>query len=69
MKLEDKFLPYCDNKFADKEVNALNCADVANEHAISFAQWIQNNPVVLKWDIYFKNGIGGLLEYFNENYN
>jgi len=65
MKLEDRFLPYCDNQFADKEVNALNCADVANEHALSFAKYIHNNPHI------FNNGwsMRMVLDYFNENYN
>ena len=63
MKLEDKFLPYCDHEYANREDNAANCVDVANEHARHFAQWIQNNSAPLK-----RKTIEELLEYFNENY-
>lgn len=65
MTLEDKFLPYCDHEYGNREDNAANCADVANEHAVSFAAWIINNPDVLTC----KNSLPELLQYFNENYN
>jgi len=39
MTLKEKFHPYCDNEFQDKEQNAENCVDVAYEFAIGFAEW------------------------------
>lgn len=41
MTLKEKFYPYCDNEFQDKEQNAENCVDVAYEFAIGFAEWYE----------------------------
>lgn len=64
-KLEDRFLPYCDHEYANREDNAANCADEANEHAIAFAKYIHNNPHI------FNNGwsMEMVLDYFNKEYN
>jgi hypothetical protein len=43
MTLLEKFYPYSDNEYSEKWTNAENCEDVADEFAIGFAEWIQNN--------------------------
>lgn len=43
MELHKRFLPYCDNEYANKEDNAYNCEDVANNFALAFAQWVIKN--------------------------
>ena len=40
MTLEQKFLPYCDHEYGNREDNAANCAEEANEYAIDFALWV-----------------------------
>ncbi len=68
MKLKTKFIKraienekyeYCNTS------KALACVEIANEHAISFAQYVRNNPNI------FNNGwsMKMVLDYFNENYN
>jgi hypothetical protein len=42
MTLEEKFLPYCDNEYANREDNAANCAEEADEYAIDFARWLDD---------------------------
>jgi len=56
--IENDDYEYCNRAKAEA------CARIANEHARTFAQWIQNNPTVIT-----KNkSIPELLTYFNENY-
>lgn len=40
MTLRDKFLPFCDNEYANREDNAENCVDVADDYAVEFAEWL-----------------------------
>jgi len=65
MKIEERFKLYVANDYLDAEENALKCAEIANEHARSFAQYIHNNPCV------FNNGwsMQMVLDYFNKEYN
>ena len=41
--LEKRFLPFCDHEYANREDNAVNCAEVADEFAIGFAEWLRAN--------------------------
>ena len=42
-KLEKRFLPYCDDEYANRQDNAANCADVADKYAIEFIKWVFEN--------------------------
>lgn len=45
MKLFEKFLPYCDHEYANREDNAWNCEEVADEFAIDFYEWRSTSPI------------------------
>ena len=52
MTLAEKFKPFCDNEYADREYNAENCADLARETAIAFTEWkdgLKPNQRVSVW--------------------
>ena len=40
MKLKERFIDYCDDVFIDKEVNAEQCEEIADDYAIEFANFI-----------------------------
>lgn len=43
MKLTDYFLPYCDHEYGNREDNAENCVEVAEDFAIGFSMWLLLN--------------------------
>lgn len=40
MDLQKRFLPYCDHEYANREDNAFNCVEVAEEYAVEFSKWL-----------------------------
>ena len=45
MTLADKFKPYCDHEYANREDNAENCVEVAEAFAIAFWEWRRSSPL------------------------
>ena len=43
MNLIDKFKPYCDHEYANREDNAYNCMEIAEDFAVRFAGWLSDN--------------------------
>ena len=43
MKLEEQFLPYCDHEYANREDNSANCAEIAENFAIGFHEFVIKN--------------------------
>jgi hypothetical protein len=41
--LEKRFLPYCDHEYANREDNAVNCADATYEYMTLFIEWVSKN--------------------------
>jgi hypothetical protein len=41
--LEKRFLPYCGHESANREDNAANCADTANNYLIEVIEWLSKN--------------------------
>ena len=60
--LEKRFLPYCDNEYANKEDNAVNCADSASEYMIDLIEWISRSEFNI--DYYVR--LGETNEIINE---
>jgi len=40
MTLKEKFIGYCDHQYANREDNAENCVEIADDYAIEFAEWM-----------------------------
>ena len=52
MTLAEKFKPFCDHEYANREDNAENCVDIARETAIAFTEWkdgLKPNQMVSVW--------------------
>ena len=45
MTLKEKFYPYCDNEYSEKWASAENCEDVAEDFAIEFGKWLNNQVI------------------------
>jgi hypothetical protein len=50
--LKERFKDYCDDVFIDKEVNAEQCKEIADDYAIEFAKWCRGNYDFIKKEDY-----------------
>lgn len=58
-KIDDKFLPFCDHEFANREDNAANCTEISLEISINFSEWLFREHIT-------SIGIGQYVNYTGE---
>ena len=57
-KIESKFLPFCDNEFANREDNAANCAEEAIKLAVEFKEYVEGLSPRDRVSVWSKDGQG-----------
>jgi len=59
--LEKRFLPYCDNEYANKEDNAANCLEEAIDIAVLFSEWVLRQDITSRSIGLYVNYVGEII--------
>jgi len=75
IKIDKKFLPYCDHEYANREDNAANCTEELIEISISFTEWVLRQDITSRGIGFYVNYIGETIttkdlfkQYYQETY-
>jgi hypothetical protein len=75
IKIDNKFKPYCDHEYANREDNAANCTETSLEISIAFAEWVIRQDITNRGIGYYVNYIGEIVStkdlfitYYKEMY-